>query len=177
MFQLYRDLEVKLAEDLNLRPVIDLTTDDTDFRCSICSTFFRDADYFVVVCGCPICPECRSRCRSEIPTATCLLKCKNHPETDGMTSIRVFRSADCGICLEQKTQMLVTKCGHVMCSACAERWFLSESKCPLCRQPYECLIRLREERLLIVAGLTYALGGYYGWHFLYFQRPAGLFYA
>lgn len=75
MFQLYRDLEVKLAEanrqlsvakqkaetciqlervlqDLNLRPVIDLTTDDTDFRCSICLTFFRDVDYFVVECGC-----------------------------------------------------------------------------------------------------------------------------
>lgn len=73
--QLYRDQEVELAEvnrqlsvakqkaetctqleralrDLNLRPVIDLTTDDTDFKCSICSTFSPGANYFVVECGC-----------------------------------------------------------------------------------------------------------------------------
>ncbi len=43
----------------------------------------------------------------------------------------------CRICLDAASEPRVTKCGHVFCFDCAQRWFLSDSTCPVCRKPVD----------------------------------------
>ena len=49
---------------------------------------------------------------------------------------------DCPICMEPKTDVLITHCKHVFCRACISRTIQTQGKCPMCRHP------LTEENML-----------------------------
>jgi hypothetical protein len=44
----------------------------------------------------------------------------------------------CGICLENTSGQIrrLTKCDHIFHKDCIDKWFLINSKCPICRKDY-----------------------------------------
>jgi hypothetical protein len=41
---------------------------------------------------------------------------------------------ECPICLDTHRRLRRTRCGHLFCDACAQRWFHESLRCPLCNE-------------------------------------------
>lgn len=58
--------------------------------------------------------------------------------------VRPGEIVDCPICMEGAVRNLVRlPCGHVLCRDCCERLPHPEAPCPLCRAPFENVLRFR----------------------------------
>ena len=58
-------------------------------------------------------------------------KCKSKNGTDYCG--RHKNHFECSICMTSKTDKSVTKCGHVFCISCIDKWTRDHHTCPICR--------------------------------------------
>ncbi|KAI3830008.1 hypothetical protein L1987_04140 [Smallanthus sonchifolius] len=59
---------------------------------------------------------------------------KNKPENEKLSDADVEREAECGICMETNSKVVLPNCNHSLCLKCYRDWHERSRSCPFCRE-------------------------------------------